>query len=97
VPTPGTLVGAVDEATTVNREATLGPGDLMLLYTDGAVELRRTDLAFGQRALEQALRDSVGRPAEEVVSALARRVDELQDGSPRDDVALLALRMLPPG
>ncbi len=95
VPTPGTLIGAVDDATTVNRETTLAPGDLMLLYTDGAVELRRDDLAFGQLALEQALGDLAGRSAEEVVTALARHIDELQDGSPRDDVALLALRMLP--
>ncbi len=95
VPTRGTLIGAVDVATTVNCEAILAPGDLMLLYTDGAVELRRDDLAVGQLELEQALGELAGRSAEEVVTALARRIDELQDGSPRDDVALLALRMVP--
>jgi phosphoserine phosphatase RsbU/P len=92
---PGTLVGVLDGATFEEREARLGPGDLLLLYTDGAIELRRRDLSFGERELERVLREHVGRSAEEVLRAVAARIDELQDGSPRDDVALLALRAVP--
>jgi PAS domain S-box-containing protein len=97
VETQGTLVGVLEGATFEEREARLWPGELLLLYTDGAVELRRRDLSFGERELERVLREHVGKPAEEVVGAVAARIDELQDGSPRDDVALLALRAVPDG
>jgi serine phosphatase RsbU (regulator of sigma subunit) len=91
----GTLVGVLEEARFDEREARLRPGDLLLLYTDGAVELRRRDLGFGERELESVLRGHAGRSAEQVVDAVARRIEELQDGTPRDDVALLALRAAP--
>jgi PAS domain S-box-containing protein len=89
----GSLVGVLDRARFEERELRLGPGELLLLYTDGATELRRRDLAFGERQLEQVLAEQAGMPAEQVVDAVARRIDELQDGSPRDDLALLAVRM----
>jgi serine phosphatase RsbU (regulator of sigma subunit) len=95
VETPGTLVGVLEHARFEDRHARLSPGDLLLLCTDGAIELRRRDITFGEREVEQVLREHVGVPAQAVVDAVARRVDELQDGSPRDDVALLALRMVP--
>jgi PAS domain S-box-containing protein len=89
---PGTLVGVIEQARFEDRDVRLRPGELLLLYTDGAVELRRRDLSFGDRELERVLREHAGKPAGEVVDAVARRIDELQDGSPRDDVALIALR-----
>ena len=96
VDAPGTLVGILDNARFEERDVRLGPGDVLLLYTDGAVELRRRDLAVGDRQLEEILRAHVGLSAEQVVDAVARRIEqELQDGAARDDVALLALRVKP--
>jgi PAS domain S-box-containing protein len=96
VDAPGTLVGILDDARFEERDVRLGPGDVLLLYTDGAVELRRRDLAFGDRQLEEILQEHVGRSAEQVVDALARRIEqELEDGAARDDFALLALRVAP--
>jgi PAS domain S-box-containing protein len=95
VETPGTLVGALDNARFEDRHARLAAGDLLLLYTDGAIELRRSDPSFGEQQLEQVLREHAGMPAADVVEAVGRRVEELRDGSPRDDVALLALRVAP--
>jgi PAS domain S-box-containing protein len=93
--TPGTLVGVLENARFEDRGAHLGPGELLLLYTDGAIELRRRDIFFGERELERVLLEQAGVTAAHVVDAVARRIDELQDGSPRDDIALLALRMAP--
>jgi PAS domain S-box-containing protein len=86
---PGTLVGALAEADFEDRELTLARGELLLLYTDGAVELRRSDLGFGEDQLVAVLRETAGQPAEAVVDALDRRVRELQGDAARDDVALL--------
>jgi PAS domain S-box-containing protein len=91
----GTLVGAIDQARFEERDVRMGPGELLFLYTDGAIELRRRDLSFGERELERALAGQAGMSAAQVVDAVAGRIDELQDGSPRDDIALLALRMVP--
>jgi phosphoserine phosphatase RsbU/P len=85
----------LEDARFEDRDLSLGPGELLLLYTDGAVELRRRDLGFGERQLEQVLREHAGEPARTVVDAILRRIEEVQDGSPRDDVALLALRATP--
>jgi serine phosphatase RsbU (regulator of sigma subunit) len=95
VEAPGTLVGVLEGARFEDRGARLSSGDLLLLYTDGAIELRRRDLSFGEQQLEQVLREHAGMPAEAVVEAVGRRIEALQDGSPRDDVALLALRVAP--
>jgi len=92
----GTLVGALEQARFADREITLEAGELLLFFTDGAVELRRGDLGFGERQLEAILRETAGRPAQEVVDALDDAIRRLQAGGARDDVALLALRMLPP-
>jgi PAS domain S-box-containing protein len=97
VEVPGTLVGILPEARFEDRDERLGPGELLLLYTDGATELRRSDLEFGERELARALRGQAGRSAAQVVEAVGGRIDELQDGSPRDDVALLAIRTPPDG
>jgi serine phosphatase RsbU (regulator of sigma subunit) len=91
----GTLVGALEHAEFADVDASLGAGDVLLLYTDGAVELRRHDLAFGEQALESALLEHGHEPAQAVVDAIGARIEELQDGTPRDDVALLAIRMVP--
>jgi PAS domain S-box-containing protein len=95
VATPGTLVGVLEQARFEDRPERLAPGELLLLYTDGAIELRRGDLSFGEHQLELVLREHVGAPAQAVVDAIGHRIEELQDGSPRDDIALLALRMSP--
>ena len=92
---PGTLVGILEQTWFEERDVRLSAGELVLFYTDGAIELRRRDLAFGEQELERVLREQAGLSAEHVVDAVAARIDELQDGSPRDDVALLALRMAP--
>jgi sigma-B regulation protein RsbU (phosphoserine phosphatase) len=55
VEVPGTLVGVLPQARFEERELRLQPGEVLLLYTDGAIELRRRDLAFGERALGEVL------------------------------------------
>jgi PAS domain S-box-containing protein len=91
----GTLIGMLERVRFESRDLRLGPGDLLLLYTDGAVELRRSDLAYGDRVLAQVLREHAGEPADAVVQAVADRIEELLEGRARDDVALLAVRMSP--
>jgi serine phosphatase RsbU (regulator of sigma subunit) len=88
----GPLVGGVEEAVFTEATLTLAPGELLLLYTDGVVEVRTSDPGLGERELRATLARHAGRPADEVVDAVARRAVELQGGGQRDDIAVLAVR-----
>ena len=71
----------------------LGPGDAVLLYTDGLVE--RRDDGIDSR-LEQ-LRAAVAAAPDELAAALEHLTATLvgDDALRQDDVALLALRVAP--
>ena len=71
---------------------TLEAGDLLLMYTDGLIEVRRRDVARGERELRAALAASGGRSADEVVETVMGKAVELLGGRSRDDMALLAAK-----
>ncbi|KOG45715.1 histidine kinase [Streptomyces virginiae] len=94
LPTPGgLLVGILPTAPFTPATITLGPGDTLLLYTDGLTEARtgasRTDL-YGDEALRAFATDHVGRSPQAVIKALIGLLDSFGDGLD-DDTALLAL------
>ena len=84
------LLGVDDE--TVRRESvvTLDRGATVLLYTDGLVERRDADLDAGLVRLRDALVELADRPLEQLLDDLLER---LVDGTPEDDVALVAVRL----
>ncbi|MFC9820473.1 PP2C family protein-serine/threonine phosphatase [Streptomyces erythrochromogenes] len=94
LPTPGgLLVGIMPTAPFTPATITLGPGDTLLLYTDGLTEARtgqgRTDL-YGDEALRAFATDHAGRSPQAVMKALTGLLDSFGDGLD-DDTALLAL------
>ena len=91
----GSIVGGLDRPHFGEREVHLEPGDLLVMFTDGVTELRAADGEWGplgDAALEGVLREMRGAPVEDIVAAIEHRAVELQEGEPRDDIALLALR-----
>ncbi len=91
----GPLVGIFPDVDFTPVDLTLEAGDLLLLYTDGIVELRGPAGVFGDELLREGLAATAGRPPGEVVSAVATAAAAAQDGEARDDVALLAVRIRP--
>jgi serine phosphatase RsbU (regulator of sigma subunit) len=87
---PGTLLGAFAEGRWTATEVELGPGDALVLYTDGVTDTRGPEDRFGADRLEALLRE-IG-PAE--ADTTAQRIDDALQafGEQRDDVALLVLR-----
>jgi sigma-B regulation protein RsbU (phosphoserine phosphatase) len=84
---PGSLVGAVAEATFHTRTTLLGPGDSLLLYTDGVPEGRRGHEFYGEARLMEAF----GRPGD-AVTVVRRLLDDVlafQAGVASDDIALV--------
>ncbi len=62
----------------------------MLLYTDGVLEGRRDRELFGEERLLATIQDADGGSAE-LVAEVMKAVLEFQDGTLRDDVAIVAL------
>jgi PAS domain S-box-containing protein len=91
----GPLVGVVEDAAFRETDVELARDDLLLLYTDGVTEVRTSDLSLGPRQLIATLADQRGRAARDVVEAVTASALRLQQGTARDDIALLAIRCQP--
>jgi serine phosphatase RsbU (regulator of sigma subunit) len=86
------ILGAVEKPLLTERRVELGPGDLLLLYTDGLIEARGLHGMLGERAVAERLSATSG--PEEAVRALESLALETQAGIPlHNDIALLALRV----
>ncbi|MFC8228111.1 PP2C family protein-serine/threonine phosphatase [Streptomyces sp. NPDC057287] len=93
VPTPGgQLVGVVSDAQFTTATVELGPGDTLLLYTDGLTEARTPDAGgrYGDEALLDFARHLAPVSALDVVEALTGLLRGFGEGLD-DDTALLAM------
>jgi serine phosphatase RsbU (regulator of sigma subunit)/PAS domain-containing protein len=87
----GDLLLGVDPATRREESVvTLDRGSTVLLFTDGLIERRDADLDAGMARLREALRELADRPLPELLDEVLHR---LVDGTPEDDVALVAVRL----
>jgi phosphoserine phosphatase RsbU/P len=88
----GTLIGILPFSQFPQSQLTLGPGDMMLLYTDGLTDARVKGSRdfYGQDALKTLAGQCAGTSPSALVDALS---DVLAGFGPRlaDDTALLAL------
>jgi sigma-B regulation protein RsbU (phosphoserine phosphatase) len=73
----------------------LGPGDTLLLYTDGVTERRRGDEQFGVERLRRAGGAAAGRPAARLLTVVRAALGRFTASPHDDDIALLALRAEP--
>ena len=93
----GTVVGIQTNLAFEPWEVQLEPGDALFLYTDGVTEAFDTSRhCFGEDRLLQALRET-GPDARAMVERVRNAVRAFAGGDPQsDDIALLAIRWLPP-
>jgi len=89
---PGTLLGAFDAVVLEEAETAMGPGDALVLYTDGVTEARRGRERFGAERLRALLAAPAGS-AEELVGRIDAAVAAFSAGEAADDMAVLALRV----
>ena len=91
---PGTLLGVVPDPNLEDRAVTLAPGDSLVFYTDGVIESRvDSNGVLDERRLMELVATCAGRDPD----AIATKVEEAallsQDGRPKDDIAVLVLRV----
>jgi serine phosphatase RsbU (regulator of sigma subunit) len=93
VGSPGTLLGIVPDPELRNDSVSLAPGDSLVLYTDGVTEAHAPQRIIEQPELEALLRSCAGNDAAAIADAIERAAVDGGHGDPRDDVAILVLRL----
>jgi PAS domain S-box-containing protein len=89
---PGTLLGLALTRSLQDRTGELHPGDTLLLYTDGLTDARAPQVMWGPRELAAAVAAAPADSPAALVDALVAAA--LPEGAtPRDDLAVLALRL----
>jgi len=88
----GLPLGIERGQTYAQAEATLGPGDAVVLYTDGVTEARSGSEQYGVERLDACLRDRVGLPAQALAAAVLADCRAFAGGELRDDAAAVVVR-----
>jgi PAS domain S-box-containing protein len=90
---PGTLLGAFEPGHWSDVDARLGPGEALVLYTDGVTDARGDADRFGIERLERVVAATGGASADAVAARIDQALIAFQsDEQQRDDIALLVLR-----
>ncbi|MFC6565361.1 SpoIIE family protein phosphatase [Actinoplanes utahensis] len=87
----GPMLGVVPDARYGEQVTGFGPGDVLLLYTDGLVEQRRRSLDAGLAEVIATVDDAVRTAPQQPLAELLAR---LQRANPDDDTCILAARPL---
>jgi len=72
----------------------LGPGDALVLYTDGVTDERGDEDEFGETRLHEVLSELTGTGAQRIADGVVEAVVGFRSGQPKDDVAILAIKVV---
>jgi Stage II sporulation protein E (SpoIIE) len=80
----GTVVGLLKDCAYEQSEASLAPGDLLVIYTDGFSEAMNPDLTeWGEERLIESIVGCVGLHAQGVIARIMQAADAFAAGAPR--------------
>jgi serine phosphatase RsbU (regulator of sigma subunit) len=91
---PGTLLGVFPDPELDDELANLGPGDALILYTDGVIGTPSKGKVMTEERVADMLAPLGGRSASDIAERLEQAVLDFQGGVLRDDVAILVLRAI---
>lgn len=91
----GPVIGLVDAGRYEQMEATLGPGDLLVVYSDGISEaMNRDDEEWGEARLQATVRGDVSAPASAILGRLFDAADAFASGAiQHDDMTVVIVRL----
>jgi PAS domain S-box-containing protein len=90
----GKALGVFEDAELEDASLRIHAGDRLVLYTDGVTEARSPDgTFFGEERLHALLRSCAGLDAPATARKVRDVVLDFQEGHPRDDFAVLVLRV----
>jgi serine phosphatase RsbU (regulator of sigma subunit) len=87
-------LGVVEDADYPCGQFVLGPGESLLLYTDGATDARSPDgELYGDERLLASIAASAGRSPDDMLSSVLAAIDAFAAGGPpEDDVTLMVVK-----
>lgn len=91
----GTLLGVFPEPSLAEVPVELGPGDAIVFYTDGLTERFEREGIGGDSQLVALLWESNGLDADQIADRIYLDAAEGATDGPRDDLALVVLRVRP--
>lgn len=90
---PGTLLGIVAAPDIADTTVVLGPGDALVLFTDGITERHAGDRFFEEEGLAKVLGRCAGFTADTLAERIETAARAFVEDAPRDDVAILVVRV----
>jgi serine phosphatase RsbU (regulator of sigma subunit) len=90
----GPVIGLVDDPGYAEEEAGLGPGDVLVLYTDGITEaINNREEMFGDERLKRVVMRAAGLPVAGIVAAIRDAVTAFCGDVPQfDDMTLVVIK-----
>ncbi|MHA6253007.1 PP2C family protein-serine/threonine phosphatase [Oceanobacillus sp. CAU 1775] len=88
----GLVLGVMEEVEYEERRLTINKNDLVIFLTDGVTECRDGDRFIEIDEVLDVIRKYVHLPAQEIVEAVFKHFEKLQDFHLKDDFSLLILR-----
>ena len=90
---PGSLLGVGVDLDLHDVDVDLGPGDVLVFFTDGIVERHEGARFFDDDGLTEVVRSVRGLAAPAIAVAIEEAARAFVDGEPRDDMAVVVLRV----
>ena len=91
----GTLLGVVADPDLEDRSLVLGRGDTLIFFTDGVIEPRGPGATIDEARLAELVAACAGRGADAIAAEIEQAALSSHGGRPRDDIAVLVLRVSP--
>ncbi|HPS92702.1 MAG TPA: PP2C family protein-serine/threonine phosphatase, partial [Methanothrix sp.] len=88
-------LGMMAEMEYEQRQVSLAPGDVLLLYTDGIVEaMNKMEDLFGERRLRSALTAAANLSAQEILDRILRDLAGFAEGVEQsDDITAVVIKV----
>ena len=88
----GSILGLLEAPVLTDVRTTIGPADVVVIYTDGVTEARRGREFFDDDRLWSALRASAHLEAQAIADHIIGSALEFQGGDARDDMAVVVIK-----
>ena len=90
---PGTLIGVFKDVELTDQFTYLEPGDLVVFYTDGVTDIPGIEEQSTSLLTEAFLRSAPSGDPRTIADDIVRAAVDVQNGTPRDDIAIIVLRV----
>lgn len=95
IPPTGPLLGCYEiDAAMSESESSLAPGDVLVLYTDGATDSRmHSGVRLGDEVIQELAVLHAHLGAQEMADAIVKSIQEITREEGRDDIAVVCIKM----